>query len=132
MRLSILSSIVAFSHLTSSGIAGRAKTPLPDVKKVAVSFFEWFGNLGLFCARFVCAAIAPPYEGKEFVRQFDELGAKSFPLAALAGAATGVVLTLSTRDSLVRFGAKSFLPAVLIFSIIKESGPIITALVVSE
>src|SRR6266852_7495212 len=47
------------------------------------------------------------------------------------GAATGIVLTLSTRDSLIRFGAKSFLPAVIIFSIIKESGPIITALVVS-
>ncbi len=45
--------------------------------------------------------------------------------------ATGVVLTLSTRDSLIRFGAKSFLPAVVVFSIIKESGPIIAALVVS-
>jgi phospholipid/cholesterol/gamma-HCH transport system permease protein len=41
------------------------------------------------------------------------------------------VLTLSTRDSLVRFGAKSFLPAVVCFSIIKESGPIITGLIVS-
>src|SRR6202012_1858221 len=39
--------------------------------------------------------------------------------------------TLSTRDSLIRFGAKSLLPAVVVFSIIKESGPIITALVVS-
>jgi len=117
--------------LASGGIAGRAKPPLPDIKKVVVSFFEWFGNLGLFCARFVWAAIAPPYEGKEFVRQFDDLGAKSLPLVALAGAATGIVLTLSTRDSLVRFGAKSFLPAVLIFSIIKESGPIITGLITS-
>jgi phospholipid/cholesterol/gamma-HCH transport system permease protein len=42
-----------------------------------------------------------------------------------------MVLTLSTRDSLIRFGAKSLLPAVVVFSIIKESGPIITALVVS-
>jgi acyl-CoA synthetase (AMP-forming)/AMP-acid ligase II len=50
---------------------------------------------------------------------------------AIAGAATGIVLTLSTRDSLIRFGAKSLLPAVVVFSIVKESGPIITALVVS-
>lgn len=53
------------------------------------------------------------------------------PLVALAGAATGVVLALETRDSLMRFGAKSLLPAVIVISIIKESGPIITALVVS-
>ena len=48
------------------------------------------------------------------------------PLAALAGAATGVVLSLQTRDSLARFGAKSMLRA-----LIKESGPVITGLVVS-
>src|SRR4029077_14999739 len=58
-------------------------------------------------------------------------GSKSLPLVALAGAATGVVLSLETYDSLVRFGAKSLLPAVLVVSIIKESGPIITGLIVS-
>jgi len=98
---------------------------------VVIGFFEWFGNLAVFCGRLVRSAITPPYELREFVHQFDELGSKSLPLVALAGAATGIVLTLSTRDSLIRFGAKSFLPAVVIFSIIKESGPIITALVVS-
>ena len=82
----------------------------------------------IFCGRVVRAVFLPPDEGWEFVHQFDELGSKSLPLVALAGAATGVVLTLSTRDSLIRFGAKSFLPAVVVFSIIKvkESGPIIT------
>src|SRR6202022_231451 len=44
---------------------------------------------------------------------------------------TGVVLSLETRDSLSRFGAKSLLPAVIVFSIVKETGPIITGLVVS-
>jgi phospholipid/cholesterol/gamma-HCH transport system permease protein len=108
----------------------RTKTP-SDIRNWLVQFFEWFGNLALFCGRLVRSAVTPPYEVREFVHQFDELGSKSLPLVALAGAATGVVLTLSTRDSLIRFGAKSFLPAVVIFSIIKESGPIITALVVS-
>src|SRR6266852_3179280 len=100
-------------------------------RDLVVQFFEWFGNLSIFCARWIWAAFAPPYELREFVRQFDELGSKSLPLVAIAGAATGIVLTLSTRDSLIRFGAKSLLPAVVVFSIVKESGPIITALVVS-
>ena len=95
------------------------------------SSLEWFGELGLFCARLIRAVLTPPYEWREFFRQCDFIGAKSLPLVALAGAATGIVLSLETRDSLVRFGAKSFLPAVIAFSMIKESGPIITGLIVS-
>ncbi len=99
--------------------------------KAAAGFFEWFGDIGLFCGRLIVPFFVPPYEFREFIHQFDELGSKSLPLAALAGMATGAVLSLSTRDSLSRFGAKSLLPAVIVLSIIKESGPIITALVVS-
>lgn len=130
--LTILCSIAALAHLTAErDFLLFQKLQLRSIQKSFVSFFEWFGNLGVFFGRLVWATITPPYEGKEFLRQFDELGAKSLPLVALAGAATGVVITLSTRDSLVRFGAKSFLPAVAIFSIIKESGPVITGLVLS-
>jgi phospholipid/cholesterol/gamma-HCH transport system permease protein len=110
-------------------VAGM-ETSFPGAR-TAVAFFEWFGEMGMFCGRLFAPFFAPPYEVREFIHQFDELGAKSLPLAALAGAATGVVLSISTRDSLVRFGAKSLLPAIIILSIIKESGPIITALVVS-
>lgn len=98
---------------------------------LVVSFFEWFGELGLFCRRLGHAIFVPPYEGRELVRQLDSIGSKSLPLVAMAGGATGVVLSLQTRASLTTFGAKSMLPAVIIFSIIKESGPIITALIVS-
>jgi phospholipid/cholesterol/gamma-HCH transport system permease protein len=70
-------------------------------------------------------------EAAEFAYQLDELGSKSLPLVALAGAATGVVLSLETHNSLARFGARSLLPALLIISIVKESGPIITGLIVS-
>ena len=100
-------------------------------KKGVFSFFEWFGEIGLFSARLVRAALAPPYEFRELIRQMDEVGSKSFFLVALAGAAIGVVLSLETRDSLIRFGAKSMLPAVIVISLIRETGPIITALIVS-
>jgi phospholipid/cholesterol/gamma-HCH transport system permease protein len=94
-------------------------------------FLAWFGELGLFCGRVARAAITPPYEVAELVRQMDAIGSKSLPLVAMAGAATGVVLSLQTHDSLTRFGAKGMLPAVIVFSLIRETGPIITGLVVS-
>jgi phospholipid/cholesterol/gamma-HCH transport system permease protein len=93
--------------------------------------FEWFGEIGAFCGRLARAAFAPPYEWREFLHQCDAIGALSFPLVALAGAATGVVLSMETRDSLTHFGASGMLPAVIVFSILKESGPIITGLIVS-
>jgi phospholipid/cholesterol/gamma-HCH transport system permease protein len=95
------------------------------------SVFEWFGEIGFFCGRVFRAAMKSPYELRELVRQMDEIGAKSASLVLLAGAAMGVVLELETRNSLVHFGAKSSLPAVIILSIVTESGPIITGLVVS-
>src|SRR5580693_7838343 len=99
--------------------------------RLLVSFFEWFGDIGIFSGQVVRAAITPPYEGRELVRQLDETGSKSAMLVALAGAAMGVVLSLETRDSLIKFGAKSALPALIILSILKETGPIITGLIVS-
>jgi len=110
-------------------VSSRLRIRLP--KNLFISVFEWFGELGIFCMRLLRASLAPPYEFRELLRQCDEIGSKSLPLIALAGAATGVVMSLQTRDSLVRFGAKSFLPAVIAFSLIKESGPIITGLMVS-
>jgi len=95
-----------------------------------VSILEWFGELGIFCARLARAVIRPPYELRELARQMDEIGTKSLPLVVLSGAAIGAVLSLHTRDTLVLFGAKSQLPSLIILSVLRESGPIITALVV--
>jgi phospholipid/cholesterol/gamma-HCH transport system permease protein len=118
---------------TAQGLSSSApvKSDIDALWSRALSFFEWFGELGFFCGRLLRAAVVPPYEGRELVRQLDEVGSKSFLLVALAGAAIGVVLSLETRDSLIRFGAKSMLPAVVMISLIRESGPIITALIVS-
>jgi phospholipid/cholesterol/gamma-HCH transport system permease protein len=94
-------------------------------------FLEWFGDLGIFFWQVARAAVTPPFEFRELFRQLDEIGSKSLPLVALAGAATGAVLSLEARYSLTRFGAKSLLPAAIVFSVIHETGPIITGLVVS-
>lgn len=117
--------------MTASTVATPAAPSRAPTSNLVVSIFEWFGELGMFCARLGRAVVTPPYEFREFFRQCDEIGSKSLPLVALAGAATGVVLSLQTRNSLIHFGAKSMLPAIIFFSVVKESGPVITGLVVS-
>jgi phospholipid/cholesterol/gamma-HCH transport system permease protein len=128
----IRASMFILAAMVSGAMAGEGlRNQAPNAKHFLVAVFEWFGELGLFCRRLIRSAFTPPYEFSEFLRQCDAIGSKSLPLVALAGAATGVVMSLQTRDSLIRFGAKAFLPAVIVFSIIKESGPIVTALIVS-
>jgi len=100
-------------------------------KRWLISFFEWFGELGIFCWQVARAVIVPPYEFRELIRQMDEIGSKSLPVVALAGAATGVVISLQMRDSLITFGAKSLLPTVIVFSLLRESGPVITGMIAS-
>jgi len=133
----VLQSVVASVAMIATVAAEESKSEgaNPDDAKVILAAlgkpFRWLGELGLFCARIVRRGFVPPFEWREFVRQMDAVGSKSLPLVALAGAATGAVLSLQARDSLTRFGAKSMLPALIIFSLIKESGPVITGLVVS-
>jgi phospholipid/cholesterol/gamma-HCH transport system permease protein len=111
--------------------ASVVQSALATVWNPVNGFLEWFGELGIFAWRVMRSVAKPPFEGRELLRQLDEIGSKSFPLVALAGAAVGAVLALESRYSLVRFGAKSMLPAAVIFSIIHETGPIVTGLVVS-
>ena len=95
------------------------------------TFLEWFGDLAIFSWQAVRAAVTPPFEFRELFRQLDEIGSMSLPLVAAAGAAIGAVLSLEARYSLTRFGAKSMLPAAIVYSVIHETGPIITGLIVS-
>ena len=110
--------------MSSAAALSSSKSTIDEV-------LEWFGDLGIFFWQVVRAAVTPPFEFRELFRQLDEIGSKSLPLVALAGGATGVVLSLEARYSLTRFGAKSLLPAAIVFSVIHETGPIITGLVVS-
>jgi phospholipid/cholesterol/gamma-HCH transport system permease protein len=102
-----------------------------SVEQRISAFFEWFGSLGIFFWKVLRAGVTPPYEWREFIRQLDEIGSKSLPLVALAGAAIGVVISMEARYSLSRFGAKSMFPATLVYSVVEVMGPIMTGLIVS-
>jgi phospholipid/cholesterol/gamma-HCH transport system permease protein len=87
------------------------------------------GDFVYFNARFFKQAFKPPYLFREFTRQSFQIGYKSLPLVALTGFIIGLVLTLQSRPSLVEFGAESLLPGMISNSIIREIGPVITALI---
>ena len=94
-------------------------------------FFEGVADGSRFAVRVGVEAVRPPYEFRELVRQLYELGVKSVPLIAAAGFAVGVVLSMHTRASLARFGAESLIPAGLAIALVRETGPLTAALLLS-
>jgi phospholipid/cholesterol/gamma-HCH transport system permease protein len=92
-------------------------------------FIEEITGLTLFTIRFFKEVIRPNYEFKEFIKQAYLVGYKTFPLVAITGFIMGLVLTIQSRPTLAQFGAESWLPAMVAVSIIREIGPVITALI---
>ena len=69
------------------------------------------------------------FEFREFLHQSFQIGYKSVPLISVTGFIMGLVLTIQARPSLVHFGAVSLLPGMVAVSLIREMGPVITALI---
>jgi len=92
-------------------------------------FFLEVSSLTIFTLRFFKEVIRPPYEFNEVMKQSFLIGYKSLPLVAITGFIIGLVLTIQTRPTLAKFGSESLLPAMVAVSIIREIGPVITALI---
>ncbi len=101
-----------------SGLMGRARYYLAEV-----------GELSSFTMRFFKVAVRPPFEWGELLRQCYQVGNRSLVLVGVTGFILGLVLTLQTRPTLVEFGAVSWMPNMVSVSIVRELGPMITALI---
>ena len=92
-------------------------------------FLVEIGELSYFASRFFKEVFKIPFEFKEFLRQCFNMGNRSLLLVAVTGFIIGLVFTLQSRPTLQEFGAVSWMPSMVSISIIREIGPIITALI---
>ena len=95
----------------------------------ASQFLQETGDTARFLGRFFSEAFRPRYEIAEFFRQCFVIGYKSLPLIGLTAFIMGLVLTMQLRPSMIEYGVESQLPAMVGISIIREIGPVITALI---
>src|SRR6201996_4731967 len=84
-----------------------------------------------FVGRFFKEVFVPPYEYKEVLNQFFEVGIKSLSIITLTGFITGLVFTKQSRSSLTGFGATSWLPSLMAIAIIRALAPLVSALIVA-
>src|SRR4030095_10044518 len=91
-------------------------------------FIEIWG-LYSFTVRYVKELFKSPAELNEIIRQFFMVGNKSLLLVGVSGIVIGFVIALQSIPSLERFGAASLVPGMVSISIIREIGPVVTALI---
>ena len=92
-------------------------------------FFTTIAGLSAFSLRFFKDVFLPPYEFGEVKKHMDELGIKTMPIVTVTGFIIGLVIAMQSQPVMKRFGAESFLPGMVALSVVRELGPVITALI---
>lgn len=92
-------------------------------------FMQDVGDVIIFMGRVVRNTFSRGFEFREFFKQCFQIGNKSLPLISITGIIIGLVLTIQSRPVLINFGAVTMLPGMVAISIIREMGPVITALI---
>jgi len=122
------------SIVQKAGAVVRRQLMNTGVATIAVA--DWFrsgllslGDVALFTSDMARAGFSRQFEFREFFFQCYRIGYKSLPLISLTGAIMGVVLTIQSRPVMIEFGAVSLLPSMVTISMIREMGPVITALI---
>ena len=92
-------------------------------------FFVTIAGLSTFSIRFFKDVFLPPYEFGEIKKHMDELGIKTMPIVTVTGFIIGLVLAMQSQPIMKKFGAEAFLPSMVALSVVRELGPVITALI---
>jgi phospholipid/cholesterol/gamma-HCH transport system permease protein len=92
-------------------------------------FLNETGGMTHFTGRFFSQEFRPRFEFRELISQCYIIGYNSLPLVGLTGFIMGLVLTMQLRPSLVVYGVQSQLPLMVGVAIVREIGPVITALI---
>src|SRR3990172_2634250 len=96
----------------------------------SLRMLELLGGLSQLSYQTFSCAIRPPYHLRQLVQQVDHIGVKSISIAGVAALFTGLVLALQTAYGLSRFGAKAYVGLIVSMSMVRELGPVLTALLV--
>ena len=118
----------AFIHFFHFKPGSKSKSE-NDKKNSLVNFFCEITKALKFTSRFFKEAFKRPYEFSELTKQCVAIGYKTLALVGITGFIMGLVLTIQSRPVMLEFGAESWIPSMVGVSIIREVGPVITALI---
>ncbi len=105
--------------------------PVESLGRVTLDTVQSLGRFGLFLAQAVAWTFIPPFKFRQLLERVHFIGFRSLSVIILTGAFTGMVLGLQVFLTLSRFGSEAFLGPAVALSLIRELGPVLSALMVT-
>jgi phospholipid/cholesterol/gamma-HCH transport system permease protein len=90
----------------------------------------WYGGLGLLAGRVLRNLALPPSYIRLVIEEIETIGVRSLPVAVIAAVFTGMVFALQSAVNMARFGAENYVGPVSALAILRELGPVLTAILV--
>jgi len=105
--------------------------PIENLGYRSLVVLEHLGRIAQFGLRIVVCLLLPPYRIRRLLADVYDAGVLSLPVVCLSGSVVGGTLSLLGYTTLVRFGAEEALGALVGLAVIRELGPVLTALLVT-
>ncbi|MBN1516404.1 ABC transporter permease [Candidatus Sumerlaeota bacterium] len=105
--------------------------PLTVLGRSAVNVTQALGAVFLFMFEALAKIFVPPFRFYYILQQIHFIGMKSLFVVGLTGLFTGMVLGLQGYYTLVQYGSESVLGAAVTLSLLRELGPVLTALMIT-
>ena len=105
--------------------------PLSAVGARMIGYADFAGRMFYFGLNIMAKCVTPRFYFAETVRQMYAIGVKSLLLTSTAAFSVGIVLSMQTIGTLKTFGAVNYVTVVVGLAMVKELGPVLTALMVA-
>ena len=96
-----------------------------------INWISYIGQLSVLWAQTCVLSVTPPYKGMRSLIQAQRIGPGSFFIAALVAFFVGMIIALQMAYQMVKLSAEIYIPNVVAVSLIRELGPVLTALIVA-
>ena len=111
--------------------SGVTLNPFRWIGNHLIRFVEEAGRIMILFVQTLGWTFRPPLQGREILKQMEEVGVRSFPVVVITAGFTGMVLALQSFTGFKRFGAETMVGTVVALSVTRELGPVLTGLMVS-
>ena len=96
-----------------------------------MSYLRYSGGMAILMGQTLFWVPVPPFRWKQLFEQMSKIGVDSLPIVSLISLFTGMVLALQSAYTLQKFSAEMYIASLVAVSMLRELGPVLTALIVA-
>jgi phospholipid/cholesterol/gamma-HCH transport system permease protein len=107
------------------------ENPVSQLGRRSMSLVQEAGGMLIFLLEGLALTFVPPFRFRRLLQEMYNIGVRSIPIVILTSAFTGMVTALQGYYTLRQYGSEGALGSVVALSLIREMGPVLTAIMVS-